>query len=87
MIEEFGTIPELETGAHGVAHLLVMLGMVSPKQLAKPERVLMEQIMAGAGKGDKSQKKMTEGTNGNTVKHGKSEKAAEKIDGGKANRH
>lgn len=38
MQQEFDSIPELETGADGFAHLLVALGMLTPQQLAKPEK-------------------------------------------------
>lgn len=38
MEQEFGTIPELETGPSGFAHLLNILGMLRPSQLAKAER-------------------------------------------------
>lgn len=38
MAEEFGHVPELETGKDGVAHLLVALGMLRPAELAKGEK-------------------------------------------------
>lgn len=38
MVEEFGHVPELETGTNGVAHLLVALGMCKPDDLAVEER-------------------------------------------------
>ena len=43
MKKEWGTIPELETGESGVAHLLVLLGMMSPETLAKSERELVKE--------------------------------------------
>ena len=48
MVEEFGTIPELEMGKHGFAHLLVLLGMLTPQQLAKPEKIAAKEVMNGA---------------------------------------
>lgn len=41
MIEEWDTIPELETGKDGFAHLLVALGMLTPEQLAKGEKMVV----------------------------------------------
>ena len=38
MKEEFGEVPELETGTDGFAHLLVALGKMTPLQLAKSEK-------------------------------------------------
>ena len=38
MVEEFGTVPELEGGPEGFAHLLVILGKLTPQQLAKQEK-------------------------------------------------
>ncbi|KAI4086812.1 MAG: hypothetical protein LQ344_007249 [Seirophora lacunosa] len=38
MAEEFGHVPELETGKDGVAHLLVALGMLKPAELARGEK-------------------------------------------------
>ena len=37
-MQEFGHVPELETGSDGVAHLLVALGMCKPDELAVEER-------------------------------------------------
>ena len=44
MIEEWGTVPELETGKDGFAHLLVALGMLTPEQLAKGEKEVVRGI-------------------------------------------
>ena len=44
MVEEFGTVPELETGTDGFAHLLVMLGMLTPQQLAKREKGIAAEV-------------------------------------------
>ena len=46
MVKEFGTIPELEMGKHGFAHLLVLLGMLTPQQLAKPEKTVVNDVMS-----------------------------------------
>lgn len=46
MVKEFGTIPELEMGKNGFAHLLVLLGMLTPQQLAKPEKVTVKEVMS-----------------------------------------
>ena len=45
MIEEFGTVPELETGKDGFAHLLVALGMLTPEQLAKGEKSVVQEVV------------------------------------------
>ncbi|KAK3168533.1 hypothetical protein OEA41_004981 [Lepraria neglecta] len=44
MIEEWGTVPELETGKDGFAHLLVALGMLTPEQLAKGEKEVVRGV-------------------------------------------
>ena len=46
MIKELGTIPELEMGKDGFAHLLVLLGMLTPQQLAKPEKTVVKEVTA-----------------------------------------
>ena len=43
MIDEFGHIPELETGKSGVAHLLVALGMLKPEELARGEKEVVNE--------------------------------------------
>ncbi|KAI4279621.1 MAG: hypothetical protein L6R35_006047 [Caloplaca aegaea] len=43
MVEEFGHVPELETGKEGVAHLLVALGMLRPEELAKGEKEVVKE--------------------------------------------
>jgi hypothetical protein len=44
MVQEFSTVPELETGTDGFAHLLVMLGMLTPQQLAKVEKSVVKDV-------------------------------------------
>ncbi|KAL8648934.1 MAG: hypothetical protein Q9210_004698 [Variospora velana] len=43
MVEEFGHVPELETGKEGVAHLLVKLGMLRPEELARGEKEVVNE--------------------------------------------
>lgn len=44
MVQEFSTVPELETGTDGFAHFLVMLGMLTPQQLAKVEKSVVKDV-------------------------------------------
>ncbi|KAL8911916.1 MAG: hypothetical protein Q9171_003000 [Xanthocarpia ochracea] len=47
MVQEFGNVPELETGKNGFAHLLVALGMLRPEVLAGGEKKRVEGAMKG----------------------------------------
>ncbi|KAL8943789.1 MAG: hypothetical protein Q9211_000872 [Gyalolechia sp. 1 TL-2023] len=49
MVQEFGHVPELETGKNEVAHLLVALGMLRPEVLAGGEKKRVEDVMKGKG--------------------------------------
>lgn len=44
MYDLFDSIPELETGEDGFVHLLNILGMLKPEQLAKGERLVLKQV-------------------------------------------
>ena len=47
MREEFGDVPELETGKDGTAHLLVALGMMKQEELARAEKGPVNDVVKG----------------------------------------
>lgn len=52
MAQEWGHVPELETGKDGYAHLLVALGMMKPEQLAKGEKRAVNAVVKGKKQDD-----------------------------------
>ena len=47
MKQEWGNVPEVETGKGGFAHLLVALGMAEKGQLARGEKSTVNEVVKG----------------------------------------